>query len=229
MIRINLLPYVAEKKKESARNHVIVFLVYVAMIVGAIWWYNAHLNGTIDDLNAKIDYTRKELVRFQKIVAKVEAIRKQLELLNKKLAIIDDLNAGRGASFRLLSNMTNMIVAEKMWLTRFEAIERVTVITTGKGKNAKREEKVETHLTIEGIALDNKTVADFMTQLETAEMEIGEEAHNLYSGVQLVTLQHMTLQPNKALEPINLKRFQIKCQEEGLTLVRSKTDETSKS
>ena len=229
MIRINLLPYAAEKKKESARNQVIVFLVYVVVIIGAIWWYNSHLNGTIDDLNAKIDYTKKELDRFQKIVAKVEEIRKQLDLLNQKLAVIEELNAGRGASFRLLGNMTDMIINEKMWLTRFEAVERVTVITTGKGKNAKREEKVETHLTIEGVALDNKTVADFMTQLETAETELGEEAFNLYSDVKLVTLQHMTLQPNKAQEPINLKRFQITCQEEGLTLVRSELNETSKS
>jgi type IV pilus assembly protein PilN len=229
MIRINLLPYVSEKKKESAKNQVIIFLVYLALIIGAIYWYNSHLNGVIADLNAKIDYTKKELDRYQKIVAKVEEIRKQLELLNQKLAVIDDLNAGRGASFRLLDNMTDMIVKERMWLTRFEAVERITVITTGSGKNAKREEKVETHLTIEGIALDNKTVADFMTQLEDATKEMGEEAHNLYSNVKLVTLQHMTLKPNRAQEVINLKRFQVTCQEERPKLAKSETQEAGKS
>jgi len=229
MIRINLLPYAAEKKKESARNQVIVFLVYVVVIIGAIWWYNSHLNGTIDDLNAKIDYTKKELDRFQKIVAKVEEIRKQLDLLNQKLAVIKELNAGRGASFRLLGNMTDMIINEKMWLTRFEAMERVTVINTGKGKNKKREEKVEIHLSIEGIALDNKTVADFMTQLENAKTELGEEAFNLYSDVKLVTLQHMTLKPNKAQEAINLKRFKVTCKEENIALAKSKMDNGGKS
>jgi len=229
MIRINLLPYVAEKKKESAKNQVIIFLVYLALIIGVIYWYNSHLNDAIADLNAKIDYTKKELDRYQKIVAKVEEIRKQLELLNQKLAVIDDLNAGRGASFRLLDNMTDMIVKERMWLTRFEAVERVTVITTGKGKNAKREEKVETHLTIEGIALDNKTVADFMTQLENATKELGEEAYSLYSNVRLVTLQHMTLKPNRAQEEINLKRFQVTCQEERPKLAKSETQEAGKS
>jgi type IV pilus assembly protein PilN len=229
MIRINLLPYVAEKKKESAKNQVILFLVYLAIIIGGIVWYNSHLNGTIIDLNAKIDYTKKELDRFQKIVAKVEEIRKQLELLNQKLAVIDELNAGRGTAFRLLDNMTEMIIKERMWLTRFEAVERVTVITTGKGKKAKREEKVETHLTIEGIALDNKTVADFMTQLENAEKELGEEAYNLYSNVRLVTLQHLALRPNKAREQINLKRFQVTCQRESAILAKPGKSQASKS
>lgn len=229
MIRINLLPYVAEKKKESAKNQVVIFLVYLAIIIGGIFWYNSHLNDTITDLNAKIDYTKKELDRFQKIVAKVEEIRKQLELLNQKLAVIEELNAGRGTAFRLLDNMTDMIIKERMWLTRFEAVEKVTVITTGKGKNAKREEKVETHLTIEGIALDNKTVADFMTQLENAERELGEEAYNLYSNVRLVTLQHLALKQNRSQEEINLKRFQVTCQREPMVIAKPETDQASKS
>ncbi len=229
MIRINLLPYVSEKKKESARNQVFVFLVYLALIIGAVAWYNSHLNGAITDLNAKIDYTKKELDRFQKIVAKVEAIRKQLDLLNQKLTVIEELNAGRGASFRLLDNMNEMIIKDRMWLARFEAVERITVITSGKGKSAKREEKVETHLTIEGIALDNKTVADFMTQLENATKELGEEDFNVYSNVKLVTLQHMTLRPDKAREEINLKRFQVTCQKERMASAPPKADEASRS
>lgn len=229
MIRINLLPYVAAQKKESAQKQVIIFFLYVGLIVGVIFWYNNKLGSAISDLNAKIDYTQKELIRFKKIVAKVEEIRKQLDLLNQKLAVIEELNAGRGSSFRLLDNMNNMIVRDRMWLTRFEALERVTVITTGKGKSATREEKVETNLTIEGIALDNKTVADFMTQLENAVKEMGEEEFKIYSNVKLVTLQHMTLKPDPSREPINLKRFQLTCKKESPSMAISETDKASKS
>ncbi len=229
MIRINLLPYQKVEVIHKGRNLIIVFLVYVAVIIGAIVWYNSHLNGTIGDLNAKIDYTRKELIRFQKIVAKVKKIQEQLDQLNQKLAVIEELNAGRGKTFRLLDHMTGMIIKDRMWLTNFEAKQRVRVIKKGKGKKAEKEEKIETHLTIQGIALDDKTVADFMTQLETAKTELGEEPFHLYSDVKLVTLQRMTLKPNKAMEAINLKRFQVTCQEEQAALAKLKAEKAGTS
>ena len=55
-------------------------------------------------------------------------------------------------------------------------------------------------MTINGIALDNKTVADFMTRLEGTGM---------FSSVQLKKIQ-MTVIKNA-----NLKKFQIECTQKG--------------
>ena len=72
--------------------------------------------------------------------------------------------------------MTQLIVANRMWFTNFSS----------SGNN----------VVVKGIALDNKTVADFMTRLENA---------NIFSVVNLDTIQH------KSVQNIDMKSFSITC------------------
>ncbi len=214
MIRINLLPESERVKPGGSpgRNMAILFIVFVAALLGGLLWYHGNLSGKIDNLNARIDYTRKELDRYNKIVKRVEEIRSQLAVLKQKLGVIETLSASRGGTFRLMFSMTEMVIKDRMWLTNFEAVERVTVVTKGQGKSQTREEVVETNIAIQGVALDEKTVADFMTRLENARVEMEEQDLKLFTNVRLVTLQHENLRRGKAQEEIPLKRFQVTCQ-----------------
>ncbi len=228
MIRINLLPYVHVRKKEKAKSQILIFIVFVILLLAGLLWYQSNLNGKIEDLNARIDFTKKELDRYNKIVAKVEEIRKQLEILRQKLEVIKTLNASRESSYRLMDTLTRMVIEKKMWLTQFEAIEKITVITKGKGKQAEREEKVEVNIAVRGIALDSKTVADFMTRLEEAAFNLaGDETGgiNLFSDVRLVTLEQEKFRQSQAQPEINLMRFQITFQQTPIKLADSETDE----
>lgn len=206
MIRINLLPYAKEREKEGGKNQVVIFVLVVAVLIAGLYWYHSRLNNQIADLNDKIEYTQKELERYKKIVAEVEALRAKLEFLRQKLDVIDELKASRGESFRLLVMMTELLVEEKMWLTYLEAEDRRTVTKTGKGKNATEEVKIDVVIGLKGIALDNKTVAYFMSRIEEARAEDGR---NLFEQIRLVTLEQEIFQQNKEAEEINLKRFEI--------------------
>ena len=90
---------------------------------------------------------------------------------------IKTLEQNRYAPVRLLDTMTKMVVAKRMWFTRLE----------DKGKSVK----------IDGIALDNKTVADFMVRLQGC---------GLFKNVNLKTLRRQEVQAN------NLKYFQVICE-----------------
>ena len=99
---------------------------------------------------------------------------------------METLEANRFEPTRLLDVMTQVIVPKRMWFTSLES--------------------KDTNVRINGIALDNKTVADFMIRLEQT---------GLFSEVDLNTLkQHK-------VEKSNLKSFQISCVKKSLTKTKT--------
>ena len=176
MIRINLLPFRAARKKENIRRQVSIFLLSLAFLLIILFYYNWSLGSKINNLNAQIKQTQAELAKYDKINKDIAAIKKKLSNLKKKMAVMKTLEANRFEPTRLLDTMTQVIVPKRMWFTQLKS----------KGQN----------VTINGIALDNKTVADFMVRLEKSE---------LFSDVDLKTLKQ------RKVKNSNLKSFQISC------------------
>ncbi|MCP4345267.1 MAG: hypothetical protein GY795_07045 [Desulfobacterales bacterium] len=166
MIRINLLPYRAEKQKETARNQVIIYIVGLALLIGILFWINSYMAGIIEGLNTKIAFTNKEIAKYQAIVKQVEEIERQLAILKKKLKAIYDLNKRRKEALKVFDTLTGMVVENRMWIISLDAKEKIKKIRQGTGKQAIVITIVNIDFRISGIALDNKTVADFMTNLQ---------------------------------------------------------------
>lgn len=207
MIRINLLPYRESRKRESILRQINIFLTVFFVVFVILLYYSIWLGKKIGDLNTKIQNTKIMLTQAEKQAKKVDHIKKELEKLGHKTDVIKNIEMNRRAPVILLENMTQ-IVAEKssismpdesvkpvkrLWFTSFEA--------SG--------EKVD----INGIALDNKTIADFMSRLE---------ASKLYNNVNLKTIKQQKI--NK----LNLKQFQIECVKAPLKHLEKKNDAGSK-
>jgi type IV pilus assembly protein PilN len=137
-------------------------------------YYNHHLNSKIGKLNNKISATKADLQRYNEINKEIARIKQNLEILRKKTDIIEKLQSDRHAPALLMDTMTQVLMAKRMWFTKLDV----------------RENTVEIH----GIALDNKTVADFMVRLQNC---------GLFSNVNLKTLKRQAVQQS------NLKSFQI--------------------
>ncbi len=176
MIRINLLPFRAARKKENIRRQVSIFLLSLAFLLIILLYYNFSLNSKIGHLKKNIAQTKTELEKYEKINKEIAEIKKKLTNLQKKMAVMDTLEANRFAPTRLLDTMTQVIVPKRMWFTGMESKDNTVKIT--------------------GIALDNKTVADFMVRLEQS---------GLFKEVDLKTLKRKTVQKQ------NFKSFQIIC------------------
>ena len=177
MIRINLLPFRAARKKENIRRQVSIFVLSLAFLLIILFYYNWTLGSQIGGLNADIKETKSDLEKYEKINKEIAAIKQKLSNLKKKMAVMDTLEANRFEPTRLLDTMTQVVVPKRMWFTNMES----------KGGTVK----------IAGIALDNKTVADFMVRLEQS---------GLFSDVDLKTLkQHKVGNSN------NFKSFHISC------------------
>ncbi len=182
MIRINLLPFRAARTKENIRRQISIFLLSLLLVTVTIIYSNTRLNSKMLDLNTRTEKITKELAKYTKINNEIKSIKKKLELLKKKTNIIKNLALSSEDAVRLLDAMTKMVVEKRMWLTMLE--------TKGKTVN------------IKGVALDNKTVADFMTRLEDSK---------LFKKVELKTTKQQQFK-----KTINLKSFVITCERASL-------------
>jgi type IV pilus assembly protein PilN len=97
------------------------------------------------------------------------------------MTVMKTLEANRFEPTRLLDVMTQVVVSKRMWLTNLES--RGDIVN------------------LKGIALDNKTVADFMVRLEDC---------GLFKEVDLKTLKRTNSQS------ANLKSFEISCKKNPL-------------
>ena len=181
MIRINLLPFRSTRKKENIRRQLSIFLLSLAFAVVAIFGIYFLLSSQVDDLNSHIASTQAELEKYDKINREIEEIKKKLDNLNKKLTVIRELEVSRYEPVRLMDTLAQVIIEKRMWFTALDAKADV--------------------VSISGVAMDDKTVADFMVRLEGS---------GLFSLVSLKTLRQVEIQKT------NLKSFEISCQKKPI-------------
>jgi type IV pilus assembly protein PilN len=187
MIRINLLPFRAARKKENIRRQVSIFMLSLVFLLIIFFYYNFNLSNKVDSLSANIENAKTELAKYNKINDEIAQIKKKLDNLKKKMAVMKTLEANRFEPTRLLDIMTQVVVPKRMWFTNLES----------KGEKVK----------INGIAMDNKTVADFMVRLEDC---------GLFKEVALKTLKR------RKTQTADLKSFTIFCIKKPLLEPQSK-------
>jgi len=187
MIRINLLPFRAARKKENIRRQVSIFMLSLVFLLIIFFYYNFSLSNKVGSLNTNIKNTKAELAKYNKINDEIAQIKKQLDNLKKKMAVMKTLEVNRFEPTRLLDVMTQVVVPKRMWFTNLESRGDIVNIV--------------------GIALDNKTVADFMVRLEDC---------GLFKQVDLKTLKRTETQSTK------LKSFAISCKKKPLIESESK-------
>ena len=176
MIRLNLLPFRAARNKENVRRQVSIILLSLILAIIVMAYLFVTLNSKINDLNVKIKETKAEVQKYNKINKKISSIKKKLNILKKKKQVIDSLELNRKEPVRLLDAMTKLIVARRMYFNSFSS----------KGNTVK----------VSGLAIDNQTVADFMSRLQKSK---------LFRSVRLGPIRQ------KRVKKANLKSFQITC------------------
>ena len=166
MIRINLLPFRAARKKENIRRQISVFALTFAFFIIAAFAWNMRLSAKVNNLNAQVESTKKEVAKYRKITRKIQQIKKQLRVLQRKTQVINMLQRDRFEPVYLLNTMSDKVITKRMWFTGFQ--------NTGR--------KVQ----INGIALDNRTVADFMTAGRLRQVRAGGTEKNPETGRQKI-------------------------------------------
>lgn len=149
MIRINLFPFRAARIKENIRRQVTIYLLSVVFLIAVMSYYFLDLNSNVKSLRQDKDAKVKELSSFKDTNIRLKQLKKTRAEVEVKLETIKRLEKGKTGPVKLLDDIATSVPRDKLWLTSL------------------REEKGI--LTLEGTAMDNETVADFMDRLESTE------------------------------------------------------------
>lgn len=146
MIRINLLPFRAARKKENIRRQITIYALVVVLLFTVMAYYSVQLHSTLSNLKEKEKEVRAELKTLQATVNKINKLEKQIKEIKAKLTVIKRLEKNKTGPVHLLEEITLAIPKDKLWLKTFKESKGILKLT--------------------GTAMDNETVALFMTNLE---------------------------------------------------------------
>ncbi|MBN8226228.1 PilN domain-containing protein [Corallococcus macrosporus] len=127
MIRINLLPVRAVKKREMGRQILALYAaVLIAAVVGNYFWF-ADRDGELERTKQGIAQTRAKIAELEKVIGEVTNINARKAEVEKKLAVLDTLRKGRNGPVRMLDALSSAM-PKKVWLKDFvEASNSVTI------------------------------------------------------------------------------------------------------
>jgi len=146
MIRINLLPVRAVKKREAGKQILALFaVVLVAALVGNYFWYDsrdkerAHNQEHLTQMQGRI-------AELEKVIGEVNNITKRKKEVEDKLKILEDLRKGRSGPVRMMDALATS-TPKKVWLRDFE--------------------EKQNQVRLVGSALSNDDVAEMMRALSS--------------------------------------------------------------
>jgi Tfp pilus assembly protein PilN len=176
MIKINLLLATKEKKKGGMKKELIVLILSVVLLLAVFvfiqWGFNKKLEETLAQ-NAK---KKEEIVKYKSLTTEVEKKKQEQKMLQNRVDLINSLLKDRGKAAKILDELS-----------------------TGKPEKLQLEslKKEGTRLGIEGVALDDETIANFMTSLRKSK---------LFKSVDLIVSEQVEQYKMK------MKKFVLSCE-----------------
>ncbi|MDA8162721.1 MAG: PilN domain-containing protein [Desulfobacteraceae bacterium] len=147
MIRINLLPVREWQKRETARQYLSVFFlsfILLLTILGGLWITVQNILSSQRQAFNALEADKAKLSYVGKTLSDIEARRKAIK---EKFVAIEALQKDRAIAVRIFDQIAGSVPADRLWLTG--------IVFKDQG------------LKLNGVALDNQTVALFMRRLET--------------------------------------------------------------
>lgn len=118
MIKINLLPVRAAKKREFGRQQLVLFVLLLVLAgIGNYFVYN-RFQSQLSSLDKQIAATRAEIAQLEKTIGEVKSIKDDKKALEDKLKILDSLKKGRTGPVKVLDELSSL-VPQKVWLVDF--------------------------------------------------------------------------------------------------------------
>jgi type IV pilus assembly protein PilN len=146
MIRINLLPFRAARKKENIRRQVSIYFLTLIFLFVSMGYFYFDLSSTLNGIKTRQNELNAELKKYEKVLKTIADLEKKIKEIKAKLAVIKDLEMKKTGPVRLLEEISKAVPKDKLWLSGLKE-------SAGS-------------LELKGTAMDNETVALFMINLE---------------------------------------------------------------
>ncbi len=117
MIRINLLPFRAAKRRENIRRQVSIYILVAIFLIMAIAYFTLDLNSQLAAAKSKENTLKQEQAKYVKISKKIQQLKQNTERTTSKLKVIKGLEKKKMGPFQLLSEIAWAVPTDKLWLS----------------------------------------------------------------------------------------------------------------
>ena len=176
MVRINLLPVREIKRRAQAKQQLTMFALAMVCFFSLLGIVGFMQSSKAGQLQQEVTNINQEKQRYTKILNEIKKLEQDKALLEKRIAVIDKLKAESSLTVHILDEVANTTPTKRMWLNSLSQ----------SGSN----------LQLSGMALDNRTIAQYMEELEKTPF------------INSVNLTNSSLQ---AFAGRNLKSFSLSC------------------
>ena len=149
MIRINLLPFRVARRKENIRKQISIYFLSVILLATAMGYFFLNLNNKLRILDSDRARKNEKLITYSEINKKTIKLKKKIKEIRTKVEVIEELKRNKIRPVRLLDEIAMAVPKNKLWLRSLDEKEGI--------------------LTLIGSAMDNDTVALFMTNLKDSQ------------------------------------------------------------
>lgn len=175
MIRINLLGERIDYTRAIAL-HLLSFSGALFGLIVLLSVVQAHISSERDEKRAEAKRLETELAELKKITAEVEGLEIKRKVLKEKIITIANLKAKKHGPVHVLDEL-NSAIPERSWITSIKERDGA--------------------LELQGLALDNQTIADFMRTIDAAK----------YLGT-----SELVVSSQEELNSVKIKQFTVRAQ-----------------
>jgi len=162
MIRINLLPYRAQRRQAQILQHIATLVSVVLVTAALIFSADVFKTSELTSLQDELSSLKTQNQSLQKKIGKIKDLENLRADVERKLELVDELQNGRFHSLITLNELSK-VIPENVWL-----------------KSVKH---VGDTLQISGLGESNKAIANFMRSLDEA---------TIFSNISLKTITRTT-------------------------------------
>ncbi len=145
MIRINLLPVRAERKKQSLQRQLAIGIVTVVLVVAICGYIQFFMVTKISRISRNLKRTQQQIAALKPVIDKINRYKQQKDEIAKKITVINNLDSARLEPIYILHDL-NQYKPDKLWFTQLS--------------------KKGSSLNIKGISIDNETIVNFLDNLK---------------------------------------------------------------
>lgn len=148
MTQINLLPWREELRAEQKKQFFTILVIALAVGVGAVFAYDAHIQSQIKTQKKRIVFIGTETKKLDEAIKEIKEIKAKRQKLIARMEVIQNLQGSRSVIVRQIDEF---------------------VRTLPEGAYFARLDKKKSLFTIDGIAEANNRVSNLMRELTKSE------------------------------------------------------------
>lgn len=128
MIRINLLPHRAERRK-TLRQQFFALSGLVAVLAGLVWFVGfSYISNQIDSQTEKNNFLKSEITGLDKQIEEIKKLKEETESLLARKQVIESLQANRSETVHLFNALSQQLPAGVFLRSIKQDQQKITLI-----------------------------------------------------------------------------------------------------